>query len=74
MGATFLRADPGQKQDPAKVTIYAPMSSMFLRLGAGAPPLSGKGIQAALHARSDPPLTELAPLLPRGRGASLPSP
>jgi hypothetical protein len=45
--ATRLRADPGQKQDPEKVTIYAPMSSMFLRLGAGAPPRQAHPSRAA---------------------------
>jgi hypothetical protein len=40
----------------------------------GLRPVSIKGIQAAAPRRSDPPLTELAPLSPRGRGADDPHP
>ena len=48
-GATHPRADPGQKQDPAKVTTYAP-SFMSAILVPGLRPVSVKGIQAALRA------------------------
>jgi hypothetical protein len=43
-------------------------------LSAGAPPRLGKGHPSSAAHRSDPPLTELAPLSPRGRGAGLPAP
>ena len=43
-------------------------------LGAGAPPRLGKGHPSSAARRSDPPLTELAPLSPRGRGADDPHP
>jgi hypothetical protein len=39
----------------------------------GLRPLLAKGIQAALTRRSDPPLTKLAPLSPRGKAAVQPS-
>ena len=41
---------------------------------AGAPPRLGKGHPSSAARRSDPPLTELAPLSPRGRGADDPHP
>ena len=40
----------------------------------GLRPVLVKGIQAALTRRSDPPLTKLAPLSPRGKGADDPHP
>ena len=43
-------------------------------VGAGAPPRLGKGHPSSAARRSDPPLTELAPLSPRGRGADDPHP
>jgi hypothetical protein len=43
-------------------------------VGAGAPPRLGKGHPSSAPRRSDPPLTELAPLSPRGRGAACPHP
>ncbi len=50
MGAARPRADPGQKQDPAKVTTYA---STVMRVRAllvpGLRPVSVRGIQAALR-------------------------
>jgi hypothetical protein len=46
-----IRADPGQKQDPAKVTTCAPTPSKFSALLVpGLCPVSIKGIQAALRA------------------------
>jgi hypothetical protein len=47
-----IRADPGQKkQDPAKVTTYAPTPSKFSALLVPRLcPVSIKGIQAALRA------------------------
>jgi hypothetical protein len=39
-----------------------------------APPRLGKGHPSSAPRRSDPPLTELAPLSPRGRGADDPHP
>jgi hypothetical protein len=65
-----IGADPGQKQDPLKVTLAL---TLFAVLMPGLRPVSVKGIQAPLR-RSEPPLTELAPLSPRGRGAGLPTP
>ena len=43
-------------------------------LSAGAPPRLGKGHPSSAARRSDPPLTELAPLSPRGRGVDDPHP
>jgi hypothetical protein len=43
-------------------------------LSAGAPPRLGKGHPSSAARRSDLPLTKLAPLSPRGRGAGLPAP
>jgi hypothetical protein len=40
----------------------------------GRRPVSVKGIQAALTRRSDPPVTEFAPLSPRDKGADDPVP
>jgi hypothetical protein len=74
-GAAHPRANPGQKQDPAKVMTYALTVIHVPRaVGAGAPPRLGKGHPSSAAHRSDPPLTELAPLSPRGRGAGLPAP
>jgi hypothetical protein len=39
---------------------------------AGAPPRLGKGHPSSAPRRSDPPLTELAPLSPKGKGAGVP--
>src|ERR1700730_9187363 len=40
-------------------------------LSAGAPPRLGKGHPSSAAHRSDPPLTELAPLSPRGRFSAI---
>lgn len=40
--------------------------------GAGAPPRLGQGHPSSALRRSDPPLTKLAPLSPRGKGADDP--
>jgi len=45
------------------------MPSTLTVLLPGLRPVLVKGIQAALTRRSDPPLTKLAPLSPRGKGA-----
>ena len=51
MGQPVLRADPGQKHDPAKVTTYAPtVIRVPTLLVPGLRPVSVKGIQAALRA------------------------
>jgi hypothetical protein len=73
-GATHPRADPGQKQDPAKVTTYAPTPSNFPRCWCRGSAPSRSRASKQRYARSDPPLTELAPLSPRGRGAVTPAP
>ena len=74
-GAAHTQTDLGQKQDPAKVIICAPTPFMFPRcLMPGLRPVSVKGHPSSAPRRSDPPLTELAPLSPRGRGAGLPAP
>ena len=49
-GATHQRADPGQKQDPAKVTTCADVIHVPAVLLPGLRPVSVKGIQAALRA------------------------
>ena len=50
-GAAHPRADPGQKQDPAKVTTCVPAPSKYpAPLVPGLRPVSIKGIQAALRA------------------------
>ena len=68
--ATTCPADPGQKRDRPgqRADVIRVRSSVV----PGLRPVSIKGIQAALTRRSDPPLTELAPLSPRGRGAGVP--
>src|ERR1700758_3592621 len=43
-------------------------------LNAGAPPRLGKGHPSTAACLSDPHLTELAPLSPRGTGGCLPAP
>jgi hypothetical protein len=56
-------------------SLYAPTPSMVpALLMPGLCLVSVKGIQAAALRRSDPPVTELAPLSPRGMGADDPHP
>jgi hypothetical protein len=70
---------PGNGVTPDRSTIRQSLAfslthRLVQRYGAGAPPVLVKGIQAAPTRRSDPPLTKLAPLSPRGRGAGTPAP
>ena len=71
-GAAYLRADPGQKQDPAMAA--STTSGARVSSDAGAPPRLGRGNPSSAARRSAPPLTKLAPLSPRGRGADDPHP
>jgi hypothetical protein len=71
---------PGDGSTPDRSTIrqrHCLTRRRHRRFGTVMPglrPVLVKGIQAALTRRSDPPLTKLAPLSPRGKGADDPHP
>jgi len=72
-GAAHPRADPGQKQDPAKSRFTRRRHPCSRGLGAGAPPRLGQEHPSSAARRSDPPLTELALLSAEGQGSGLPA-